>query len=488
MRSGALGAWIAIVASGCGFSATNAGGGDGHGPSTVGFLSSTSLQDELSGAVMIPVALDAPAGGLVTVQYRFTGGTATNGPDYQGSDNALTIPPGATEAKIPVTINEDGIEEDSETIEIELSNATGAVLGTSRHTVTISSDILPRVNFTLPTSAADEASSPQLLVSLTTPSMVDVSVDFVVNGTASPGLDHTLTQGTVSFSAGMTSKSIALPITDDALDEFDENVLVTLTSSSNVVVGMVASHDHNILDNDLPPTVAFMVTQQAKAENTNTVDIAVQLSAPSGKPISVDVVQGLSPTIAATLGVDYSFPAGQTLTFAPGETTKTFAITLIDDAIDEFDEGFGLALANPVNVTITAGTTDLVTITDDDPPPTVSIVTASQTVNEGNTDDTDYPYVVSLDAASAKPIQVQFVFTGSDATTPSDYIVIGDPVSIAPGATFGTLTIRVVADTIRETNSGGTEEVHIAIAGNGSLTNVVRGGTNKVLTIRDDDP
>ena len=454
----------------------------------MGFLSSTSLQDELSGTVMVPVAVDPPAGDLVTVHYRFTGGSATNGPDYQGSDNALTIPPGATDAKIPVTINADNLEEDSETIEIELSDATGAALGTSRHTITISADILPRVNFTLPSSASDETSSPQLFLALDAPSTVDVSVDYVVNGTASAGLDHTLTQGTVSFPAGMTGKSILMPITDDALDELDENVLVTLTSSSNVVVGAVASHDHSILDNDLPPTVAFMLTQQAKAENTNTVDVVVQLSAPSGKPISVDVVAGTSPIIAASLGVDYSFPTAQTLTFAPGEVTKTFTVTLIDDVTDEFDEGFGLALANPVNVTVAQGTADLVTITDDDPLPTVSIITASQTVSEGNVDDTDYPYVVSIDTASAKPIQVQFVFTGSDATTPGDYSVIGDPVSIAPGATTGTLTIRVVADTIRETNSGGTEEVHIAIAPNGSLTNVVRGGTNKVLTIKDDDP
>jgi hypothetical protein len=435
---------------------------------------------------MIPVALDGPAGMLVTVHYRFSGGTATNGPDYQGTDNTLAIPAGATDGKIPVTINPDGMEEESETIVIELSDATGAVLGTSRHTITISSDILPRVNFAASTSAADETSSAQLVLDLNMPSMVDVSVDYVVNGTASPGLDHTLNQGTVSFPAGMTSKAITLPITDDALDEFDENVLVTLTSSSNVVVGTMASHDHNILDNDLPPTVAFMATQQTKAEDTNTVDVVVKLSAPSGKPISVDVVPGVSPTIAASLGVDYSLPATPTLMFAPGETTKTFTVTLINDATDEFDEGFGLALANPVNVTIADGTTDLVTITDDDPLPTVSITTASQTVDEHDT-NTDYPYVVTLSAASGKPITVQFDFSGSDASSVSDYNVIGAPVQIAPGATTGTLTIRVIGDNIRETTSFGTQEVHIAIAPNASLTNVTRAGTGKVLTIRDDD-
>lgn len=474
---------LAVATAGCGFSAQNPG--DGLGPSTVGFLSSTSLQDEASGTVMVPISLDAPADELVLVHYRFSGGTAKNGDDYQGSDNAISIPPGALDAKIPVTILADGLEEPSETIEITLADPTNAVLGASKHTITINSDILPRVGFTTPTSMGDETSSPDLVLSLDIDPPGEVSVDYVVSGTATAGADFTLAQGTVVFPPGTKSKTIALPITDDALDEFDENVLVTLTSSSKVVVGPMASHDHEILDNDLPPVAAFQVAQQAKAENGNTVEVVVQLSAPSGKPISIDVVPGTAPVIAATKDVDFTLPATATLTFAPGETTKTFAVTLTNDTIDEFDEGLALVLANPVNVTASTGA-DQITITDDDPLPTVSITTASQFVNEGDA-NTDYPYVVTLDAASAKPIEVQFVFTGTNASTPSDYVVVGAPVQIAPGSTTGTLTIRVIGDNIRETNSNGTEDVVISIAPNASLTNCVRGGTSRTLTIRDDD-
>lgn len=474
---------MAAVLAGCGFS--QGVHGDGHGAATVGFLASTSLQDELSGSIMLPIALDAPAGGVVTVHYRFSGGTAMNGPDYQGSDNTISIPPGATEGMIPLTINEDGMEEPSETIEIALSDPTNAVLGTSRHTITISSDILPRVNFTVPTSAADETSSPTLVLSLDGPSTSEVSVDYVVNGTATAGLDFALTQGTAAFPPGTTTQSIALPVMDDALDEFDENVLVTLTSSSNVVVGAAASHDHSILDNDQPPGVAFSQTQQSKGENTNTLEVGVQLSGPSGKPITVDVAQGPSPAIAAALGEDFALPASATLTFAPGEVSKTFVVTLLDDTTDEFDEGFSLVFANAMNVTPSA-TADQVTLTDNDPLPTVSVTTASRDVSEGD-QDANYPYVVTIDRASAKPIEVVFSFAGGDANNPDDYTVIGEPVQIAPGMTTGTVTIRVRGDNIRENNSNGTEEVHIAIGANAALTNVQRGGNTRVLKIFDDD-
>lgn len=452
----------------------------------VGFLSSTSLQDEASGTVMVPLSLDAPAEELVTVHYRFSGGSAKNGDDYQGSDNAISIPPGALDAKIPVTILADGLEESSETIEVTLSDPTNAMLGASTHTITINSDILPRVGFTAPTSMGDETSSADLVLSLDLDAPGEVSVDYVVSGTATAGADFMLAQGTVVFPPGTRSKTIPLPVSDDALDEFDENVLVTLTSSSNVVVGPMASHDHEILDNDLPPVATFQVLQQTKAENGNTVEVVVQLSAPSGKPISIDVVPGTPPVIAATKDADFTLPATATLTFAPGETTKTFTVTVMNDAMDEFDEGLALVLANAVNVTAGTGV-DQITITDDDPLPTVSITTASQLVNEGNA-NTDYPYVVTLDAASGKPVAVQFVFTGSNATNPGDYIVIGAPVQIAPGSTTGTLTIRVIGDMTRETNSNGTEDVVISLAANGSLTNCVRGGNFRVLTIQDDDP
>lgn len=306
MRS--LAALVALAAglAGCGFQAPNYGA-DGQ-PITVGFLASASLQDEASGAVSIPIGLNGTADELVSVRYRFTGGTATNGADYVGSDNTLTIPSGATEAKIPLTINMDGLEEQAETIKLELSDPVGAQLGTSQHTVTISRDILPRVKFESGSSQSDEATSPVLRVSLDVPSEIEVSVDYVITGTASAGIDYNLTAGKLTFAPGTGSKDLPVPVTDDTLDEFDENFLVTLTSSTNVVVGTVASHDHLITDNDLEPTVSFASATQSRQENGLVVTLTVKLSAASGKPIKVDVSPGpAAMTDAATAGQDYLF-------------------------------------------------------------------------------------------------------------------------------------------------------------------------------------
>lgn len=479
---------LAGAPSGCGFQAAEFDG-DGGTRVAVGFLSPTSLQDEMSDTVMIKVELSAPAGAVVTVPYRFSGGSADHGTDYLGTDGVLTFPPGSVEQTIPVTINQDGLEEPSETIDVTLDGATGAILGARQHRITISSDILPRVTFTTPTSAATEDSTPTLSLQLDVAATNTVSVDYVVTGTASVQADYAVIAGTITFPPGVTSQELPLGIVNDALDEFDENLLVTLTSSQNVVVGAAASHDHMILDNDDPPTVGFLAATQTTAEGNTNVDVTVKLSAPSGKAILVDLSGTTSTsTTAPTLGTDYTYPASMQLAFPAGTMQQTFVISVLADTTDEFDEDIVTALTvQPTyNVTLGTVTTNTLTIADDDNPPTASLTTASQTVNEGNSGTTPYEYVVTLSAASQKPITIPLVITGN-ALDPGDYTITGNPVTIAPGLSTGAVTVNVVGDTVKETTSNGTKDVIMTIAANVLLTNATRAGTAKTLTIRDDD-
>ena len=62
----------------------------------------------------------------------------------------------------------------------------------------------------------------------------------------------------------------------------------------------------------------------------------------------------------------------RTLTFNPGDTSKTFNIPILADTIDENNETFSVTLSSPTNATIN----DLLgqfTIVDDDTEPTVSL-------------------------------------------------------------------------------------------------------------------
>ena len=77
-----------------------------------------------------------------------------------------------------------------------------------------------------------------------------------------------------------------------------------------------------------------------------------------------DVASNNDTAIMAQVGDDYASTSG-TLTFSPGETSKTFNVIISEDLIPENNETIQLTLSNPSNTTI-SDATGAVVITDDD--------------------------------------------------------------------------------------------------------------------------
>ena len=82
-----------------------------------------------------------------------------------------------------------------------------------------------------------------------------------------------------------------------------------------------------------------------------SVDFKVSLSGASANAVTVDYDTSDG---SATAGADYTETRG-TLTFAPGETSKTVSVPVLDDSHDERYESFTLLLYNPVGATIDDG-------------------------------------------------------------------------------------------------------------------------------------
>ena len=81
---------------------------------------------------------------------------------------------------------------------------------------------------------------------------------------------------------------------------------------------------------------------RAREGEDATLDFAVTLSAPAPGPVTVDYA---TLDASATAGEDYEARSG-TLSFAPGETAKTVAVPVLDDAVDEGTEILVLRLEN----------------------------------------------------------------------------------------------------------------------------------------------
>ena len=77
---------------------------------------------------------------------------------------------------------------------------------------------------------------------------------------------------------------------------------------------------------------------------TTNADFTVTLSAPSGRNVTVNYA---TANATATQPADYTTTSG-TLTFTPGQMTKTVSVPVVGDTIDEIDETFVVNLTVPV--------------------------------------------------------------------------------------------------------------------------------------------
>jgi hypothetical protein len=115
---------------------------------------------------------------------------------------------------------------------------------------------VPAVQFSLPAQNADEAhGAVTVTVVLTTSSPLTISVPYTLNGTATPGLDHTLVAGVLIFVPGQMTLDLVFAIVDDALFEPDETILIALDTPQNATLGSPPAHAVNIIDNDVGPTL-----------------------------------------------------------------------------------------------------------------------------------------------------------------------------------------------------------------------------------------
>jgi len=116
--------------------------------------------------------------------------------------------------------------------------------------------------------------------------------------------------------------------------------------------------------NSVASSAQFSVPQfdTTPDESSPSVTLTVARSGDTSTPASVDFT---TTDGSATQKGDYMFTQGR-LNFAAGETSKTFAVFIVNDAFQEGTESFSVMLSNPIGTTIGARNVALVRIFDND--------------------------------------------------------------------------------------------------------------------------
>ena len=250
------------------------------------------------------------------------------------------------------------------------------------------------------TEGSSGTASLTFTVTLAPASGQTVTVDYATaDVTAAAGTDYAAATGNLQFLPGETSKTVTVQVTGDTLDEADETLTLNLSNAINASLAD-GQGTGTIVDDD---TSAVSIGNASAAEgNAGTAALAftVTLAPANSRTVTVDY-QTADGSAAA--GVDYTAASG-TVTFAPGETTKTVTVAAIGDTLDEADETFTVSLANPVLAVLGTPATGTGTIQDDD---TASLAIGDATVTEGDSGSVASVFTVSLSTASSQTVTVQ---------------------------------------------------------------------------------
>ena len=316
------------------------------------------------------VKLTPAATAPVMVKYATANSTALAPGDYTAlALTPLTFDPGQTSKTVAVKIKGDTLDEANETFRLLLSAPTGAVISDNEGVCTVTDNDLPptlKVN-SLTVTEGNAATTATFTVTLSAQSAQTVTVKYqTVNGTALAPADYTAKAlTTLTFSPFQTTKTVAVTVAGDLLDEAVETFKLQLTAPTNATIA-AGTGTCTINDNDAPPSITINNVAVAEPDTgTRAFVFTVKLSAASGQTVSVKYATANGTTNPATAGTDYTAVALTTLTFLPGQTSKTVTVQAKRRSVERTQRDFLRQPERPVNASI-ADAQGLGTIVNDD--------------------------------------------------------------------------------------------------------------------------
>ena len=377
-----------------------------------------------------------------TVPYTVTPVTAVPGQDFTPVSGTLSFAAGALSRTLSVPIINDTLIDGNRSVVLTLGPPVGnAVLGQpATATLTIlDNDQGGVIKLGAAAYSVAETAGSVLVTILRTGTNLagNVSVSYTTgNGSALSGLDYTATTGTVTFSAGQTSRTVRIPILNDTRAEGNETFAFTLSDpSSGASLGVPASALVTIKSDDAGGLLKFGAAAYSFTEGAGNVSVTVVRTGGTASDVTVDYTATGS---TASTGDDFVVLSG-TLTFAAKQTSASIPVSILQDLLAEGNETFTLTLGNPQGgAALTAPSATTVRIVDDE-----AVVEFSLRF-VGNT-----PEVVRTGSLAAQAT-VDFVSADGTATGGIDYLPLSGTLTFRPGVASQYIPLAILPDILAE--------------------------------------
>jgi hypothetical protein len=189
-----------------------------------------------SGTTQVTFTITASNLGVLdsqSIQYATTNGSAAAPGDYapaSGTASVSSLLGGTSTAAVTVAVNGDTAPERDETFEVVLSQPSSGTIADGSGQATIVNDAAPHLSVT-GTHVSERDGAAVFTVSLDGAGAVNVHYA-TADGSAFAGSDYTASSGTLSFARSDASKTVSVPVIDDAASEGDETFRLQLSGAS----------------------------------------------------------------------------------------------------------------------------------------------------------------------------------------------------------------------------------------------------------------
>jgi hypothetical protein len=262
---------------------------------------------------------------------------------------------------------------------------------------------------------------------------------------ATSGVDFAATTGTITFAPGETEKRITIAVLGDRIPEqpwVGEHFSVTLSNPQNGNLDAESDQAVGIILDDEPQISIGNATVTEGNSGTKTLSFTVSLNAPHDQVLNVSYATSNQSALA---GSDYQAKSG-TITFAPGETSKTITVPIKGDRVGEDDEQFAVNLTSAPGAHL-LGQTGYGWIVDNEP----RVDIWGEAKIEGKKGKTTLmTFTVILDQAYDQAVTMSYRTVDGDAKAGSDYKAKTGTLTFAPGQTTKTITVEIIGDNKRE--------------------------------------
>ncbi|KQV86646.1 hypothetical protein ASD15_29080 [Massilia sp. Root351] len=264
----------------------------------------------------------------------------------------------------------------------------------------------------------------------------------------------------------------------------------TLAINNGSVTGNAATNGlMSALNTYLADQPQLSVSDATVDEAAGTVSVTISLSKASADTVTVKYA---TEDGSAGAGTDYGAASG-TVSFAPGQLTRTIQIPITDNAVVNGARDFTVVLSDSAFAAI-IDNTGMLTITDNDVAPAVPIIssvlaedaahTGANPVDSSVGETGTLLYTVTLNVSSPSPTEYSLALSGSASGADLGAVSFSDGVDWKNAdASTGTVAIAAADDSVIEQ----AESVVLTVGGVSATGTITDNDSQSVTSVRAED-